>query len=180
MREHKNMALVHELIAKQRETNRPKEPQRAPAPAPEPADMSQLRELIAAARLARQNRWDPCPVTIAGEGIDVEIGQTLTSDDWEKLTRAHPVTLKADGPYLYDRGEVAKEYPLDRLRIEGENPDSDTWLGLLSVLSPDDQLSVEAVMWWMHVGEPQQKAKSLNPHLREATAALAVARGDTA
>lgn len=171
MSESNRKTSVAELIERQKKMN-------APKPAPKTEARLSLEALIAEADAARRARWEPCPVVIAGEVVEVEIGDTLTGDDWENLTRKYPVVLRADAPYQYDRGKVARDYPIDRIRIDGEATTVETWQSLLSVLSPDDRTSIEAVMWWIHIGEPNEQAEAFKTdRMREAEAALAAIRG---
>lgn len=160
---------VVELIERQRKANEP-----APAPKPK-RELSDLEKLLAKVDAERRARWDSCPVVVAGEVVDVEIGDTIKNSVWEGLTRQYPAALRADRPYEYDRGEVARWYPIDRIRVEGETPSVELWQNLFGVLSPDDRLAVEVTMWWIHIGEPNQRnAEIRNDHLREAEAAMAM------
>ncbi|KEP75769.1 hypothetical protein HR12_23460 [Microbacterium sp. SUBG005] len=104
----------------------------------------------------------------------MEIGHTMNGDVWTDLTRAYPANLPADGPYQYARSRVARAYPADRIRLDGETTDADTWASVFDLISEDDREAIEAVMWWLHIGEPGQIAREANPHMAEVVAARAV------
>lgn len=170
------MARIQELIDRQKAQNaereRAAEEQRAAAEAARPKRAgTPLEQLIEAAREARRNRWEKVQVILSGEVVDVEIGHTLNGDDWTDLIRAHPAKLAADGPYQYNRAEVARAYPADRIRLDGEHPDADTWASVFDLISEEDRTAVEAVLWWLHEGEPGQIVREANPHMAEAVAA---------
>lgn len=168
------MASIQELIDRQKAQNAARqEAADEAARSRQERVRTPLEQLIEAAREARANRWEPVQVTLSGEVVDVEIGHTLGGDDWTDLIRANPSNLPADGPYQYDRSRVARAYPADRIHLNGEATDADTWGSVFDLISEDDREAIEAVLWWLHEGEPGQIAREANPHMAEAIAARA-------
>lgn len=164
------MTRIQELIARQRAEN---EPPAAAEPEPEkPMRNERLDRLIAQARAHIENNWQDVDVILGGEIVTVSIGE-LWPDDWIRLSRHNPAQNPADKPYGYDRSAVARAYLADRLKLNGEPTDADTWQAVWDLLEGDDHTNVEAVMWWEHIGEPQEQ-------LRQARAERVTSEGDAA
>lgn len=162
------MGRVQDLIATEKERRAEEEERSRPEPTPNERAMTELQALIAAERKRQEEFWLPCEIMLAGELVDLEIGHVLNVDDWVTLTRTHPVNLAADGPYQYDRTAVARDYPLDRIRLDGDSPDREMWNDVITVASDDDRTSIEAVMWWLHIGEPAKRTQELKAAARKA------------
>lgn len=148
------MTSISELIARQRATDAP--PPTPVTPEPEPPKRStRLERLIKQARDHIENNWTDVEVTVGGETVTVSIGE-LWPDKWIDLTLGNPARTQADKPYEYNRAAVARAYLPERLKLNGEPTDADTWQAVWDLLRGEDPTNVEAVMWWEHIGEPQE------------------------
>lgn len=150
------MTSIAELIARQRAKNNPPAP---PAPEPEkPKRSARLERLIAQARAHIENNWTDVDVILGGEIVTVSIGE-LWPDNWRDLTAHNPAQADADKPYGYNRAAVARAYLTERIKLNAEPTDTDTWQAVWDLLEGDDPTNVQAVMWWEHIGEPQEQLR---------------------
>ena len=143
------MNTVNDLIEKQRALNAP------PPPAP-----SKLQKLIAKQREWVDNRWETVPVVLASEVVEVALGR-ISGQVWCRLESIHPPRAQADIELRYDRLGLPRDYPAERIKLNGDLTTEETWRDLYDLLGPDDRTNVAAVMWGINVGEPSELLERL-------------------
>jgi hypothetical protein len=66
-----------------------------------------------------------------------------------------------DGNVGFNSDAVAKDYPLDKITIDGESVDADTWSEVMSVLTAPGIKLVAAVLWGINQSDPARRAAEL-------------------
>ncbi|MFZ8758620.1 hypothetical protein ACO03V_14485 [Microbacterium sp. HMH0099] len=130
-----------------------------------PVTTAELRQLMDAEYERREANWQTLPISLGGETVDVSIGE-VPGGTWQELFGNRPARTDADRPYEYDRAAVARDFPVERIRVNDERISQDTWGELFDMLDAEDQTNIEAVMWGLHIGEPQQRAEKLRRERR--------------
>src|SRR5690349_14998996 len=96
-----------------------------------------VKDLMAKARAA-VDEAEPtvAPVEVAGELVEIGFRPVL-GHVWADLTATHPPRRGSvlDGNVGFNSDAVAKDYPLDKVTVDGEPVDADTWAELLEVLT---------------------------------------------
>lgn len=154
------MTSITELIDRQRATNNPPPP---PEPTPEPPKRNDdLDRLIAEAKAYIENSWEDVDVVLGGEIVTVSVGM-IAGSEWGDLVDYNPPEIRTDKPYGYNRSAVARAYPAHRIRLNGEPTDADTWAAVWDLLTGEDPINIQAVMWWNHIGKPTKTLEGRRP-----------------
>ncbi|WP_100814361.1 hypothetical protein [Microbacterium lacus] len=143
---------VEELIERQREMNTPPPPK---TDGPPPPDPNRFKRLIEKAREYVENRWESLDVVLADEVLKVDIGR-ISGKVWCDLESTHPPKVQADVELGYDRLELPRAYPVERLKLNGEPTTVETWQDVYDLLEAEDRTNVAAVVWGINVGEPEE------------------------
>lgn len=100
-------------------------------------------------------------VALGGELVTVEV-MRLLPDDWQALVAAHPPRKGSkDVDVGHNRHTLAREYPVDRLRVGGLEVAREEWVEIYTVLDPENKDNVSAVMWGVNVYEAIQNLQAL-------------------
>ena len=146
------MTDVTDLIAKQKAMNTPPE---------EPAEPTAAQRLIEKAREAYENApYEPVQVLLADEVVTIEIA-VVRGEAWGDLEAFHPAKGPGDMRLGYNTRTLPRDYPVERLRVNGEPIEQEVWTDLYDCLPPEHQDNVHTVMWGLNVLEPQQRLKAL-------------------
>lgn len=137
-------STVEQLIQKQREATQPE------------GAVTDFDALLARAAQALQARWEGLEVELGGETVEVAVGKAGGAA-WLQLVAEHPPTSPADVDLGYNADTLPSDYPIDRLQLAGEPTTRDTWRAVYSLLEVEDRKDVQAVMWWLNIGEPRQR-----------------------
>ncbi|MGW9587499.1 hypothetical protein [Microbacterium sp. NPDC055455] len=122
-----------------------------------------VKDLIAKAR-AELDTAAPVvvPVEVGGELVDIGFRPVLGTV-WADLMAVHPPRPGAvlDGNVGFNSDAVAKDYPLDRVTVDGEPVDAETWADLMGVLTSPGIKLVAAALWGLNQNDPQRRAAEL-------------------
>ena len=101
-------------------------------------------------------------VEVGGTLYDVGLRPVLGSV-WADLTATHPPRPGSvlDGNVGFNSDAVAKDYPLDKITIDGEAIDVETWAGVTSVLTAPGIKLLASVLWGINQQEPIRRAAEL-------------------
>lgn len=122
-----------------------------------------VKDLIAKARAA-VDEAEPtvAPVEVGGELVEIGLRPVL-GHVWADLTATHPPRKGSvlDGNVGFNSDAVAKDYPLDRITVDGEAVDAETWAELCDVLTAPGIKLVAAALWGINQNDPQRRVAEL-------------------
>ncbi len=99
--------------------------------------------------------------------LDIELGGELTpltflpvlGDVWADITATNPprpgATLDANVGYNTDG--ASKDYPVDRITVDGAQPTVDEWREILSVVSSPNLKNIATTLWGLNQLEPGRR-----------------------
>lgn len=95
---------------------------------------------------------DTVNVHLAGELVAVEVARLLPVA-WQELTGANPPRKNnaADTNVGYNQNGVPRGYPVDHLKVDGQDIDQETWSDLFDSLDVTNRHNVHTVMWGTNV-----------------------------
>lgn len=148
------MTDLKKRIAAQHAINNP--------PPAKTAGQIQMTERLAAVRAAHANpEWTAVEAILAGDPIRIEIAP-VWGYQWQDLEAKHAPVHAEDRNTGYNRRTLPRDYPADRLKVDGAHLDQDTWRELYDVLDPSQRDDVSALMWGINVLEPVQMLQRLS------------------
>lgn len=111
--------------------------------------MSSLSEKIARAR-AEFETAEPSevPVVVGGELTTIAF-LPVDGETWEEIKATNPARPGAlrDSNVGYNTDGAAKDYPVERITVDGESITEEKWLELLSVLKSPSRSDIAAMLW---------------------------------
>lgn len=111
--------------------------------------MSSLDEKIARAR-AEFEAAQPSevPVSVGGELVTIAF-LPVDGETWEEIKATNPPRPGSlrDTNVGYNTDGAAKDYPVERITVDGEPIAEEKWLELLSVLKSPSRSDVAAMLW---------------------------------
>lgn len=122
-----------------------------------------IQDLIAKAR-AELDSAAPVTVPVEVAGTLVDIGfRPILGAAWADLMAVHPPRPGSvlDGNVGFNSDAVAKDYPLDKVTVDGEPVDEETWAGLMEVLTAPGVKHVAAALWGLNQNDPARRAVEL-------------------
>ena len=122
-----------------------------------------IKERIAAARaLVADAEATIAPVEIGGELTDLGF-RPVTGQVWADLMATHPPRPGSvlDGNVGFNSDAVAKDYPLDKVTVDGEPVDAETWAEINDVLTAPGIKLVAAALWGINQNDPARRAAEL-------------------
>lgn len=122
-----------------------------------------VQDLIAKARAELAEAAPTvAPVEVAGELVDIGF-RPVAGHVWADLTALHPPRAGAvlDGNVGFNSDAVAKDYPLDKITVDGEPVDAATWRDLLQVLTAPGIKLVATALWGINQYTPAKRANEL-------------------
>lgn len=118
--------------------------------------IAKARELIEDADIVS------APVEIGGNLHDLGFRPVL-GPVWADLMATHPPRRGStlDGNVGFNSDAVAKDYPLDKITIDGESVDAETWASVMEVLTSPGVKLVASVLWGINQKIPQDRVAEL-------------------
>lgn len=121
--------------------------------------MASLDEKIARARVELENaKPSEVPVLIGGELTTIEFLR-VDGETWEFIKATNPPRKGSvtDSNVGYNTDGAAKDYPIDRIMVDGEAISEERWRELLSVLSSPGRSAIAAMLWGINWQEPSDE-----------------------
>jgi hypothetical protein len=122
-----------------------------------------IKERIAKAR-AEVEGAEPtvAPVEIGGELTDLAFRPVL-GQVWADLMATHKPRPGSvlDGNVGFNSDAVAKDYPLDKITVDGEPVDAETWAEINEVLTAPGIKLVAAALWGINQNDPAKRVAEL-------------------
>lgn len=123
----------------------------------------ELKALIAEQRAVLEKpRTAEVTVAMAGRLVPVEITK-LMPDDWQALVGQNPVrsNVKSDSNVGFDQDKLPRAYPADKIKVDGEPVDEETWRDMYAVLEVAHRNAVSTLMWGQNVYEAIMELRDL-------------------
>jgi len=121
-----------------------------------------LKARIAAAREQLDSR-EPvvAPVDLGGELADVTL-KPLEPQVWLDMVAANPPrTASTDMNIGFNQDRICRDYPADRILVDGEPVDVETWQALFDVLASPSIRTVTAAAWSLNHNEADKRLREL-------------------
>jgi hypothetical protein len=150
------MSTVDELVARQRQGNTP-ELQAQESEAEPPA--TRIARLLDAMKNAPLH-WESFDIVLADEAVDVSLAR-LPGREWCDLESRHAPTGPRDAARGYDSAALARAYSPARIQLAGEPTTAEQWQSVYDLLDPEDLKTIQAVIWWLNVGETEERRRLL-------------------
>ena len=115
--------------------------------------MTDLKALIEAEKLRIEDPTkDSVTIALGGEKILVEVTK-LHPNAWTELTSRHAPrsNVAGDGRLGFNQATLPSDYPVERIKIDGDPVDKDTWVQMYAVLDVAHRNSLNALMWGLNV-----------------------------
>jgi hypothetical protein len=134
--------------------------------------MTDLKDLIAQQRVKiEQPKTESVDVVLGKELVSLEFARLLP-DDWQALVATHPprttedhrgrsTMVHADSHIGYDQHTLPRDYPADRIKVNGEDVDAGTWRDLYTVLNSVHKNNVGTTIWGLNVFDAIKELEAL-------------------
>lgn len=115
-----------------------------------------MKDLKALIEAEKQRIEDPAkdsvPIAIGGEILTVEVTK-LHPNVWTELVARHPArsNVAGDGRLGFNQATLPGDYPVERITVDGEPVDRDTWVQMYAVLDVAHRNSLNSLMWGLNV-----------------------------
>lgn len=122
-----------------------------------------IKERIAAAKAQISDADEVVvPVEIGGELTDIGF-RPVPGRAWADLTATHPPREDSvlDRNVGFNSDAVAGDYPVDKITVDGEPVDEETWREITEVLTGPGVKLVAAALWGINHNEPLKRAAEL-------------------
>lgn len=122
-----------------------------------------LKDEIAAARVALEDApTDEVGVVFNGKLRNVVVTKLLP-DDWQQLVAENQPRTghQSDNGLGYNQNELPRSYPVERIKIDGEQVDAETWREFFEIIEPVDKNNVNTLMWGLNVFEAVKRLQEL-------------------
>lgn len=117
------------------------------------AETMDLKALIEAEKQRLENpSKDSVPILLGGKKIIVEVTK-LHPTAWTELTSRHAprTNVAGDGRLGFNQATLPGDYPAERIKVNGEPVDRDTWVQIFAVIDVAHKHSLNTLMWGLNV-----------------------------
>ena len=121
-----------------------------------------LKALIAKAKAEIESSVALAQVDVGGELAEVEFGM-IPGHEWADLMAQCPPRhgAKTDENLGFNSDKVSAVYPLEKVRVDGESIDAETWAELLDVLPSPSIKALALVLWRLNQVGPAERIVEL-------------------